>query len=800
MSSEELDQARVEPHHDRDATNAATNLGTLVRDWRERALLTQEQLAERAGLNVRTIRRLENGGLRRPRSASVRLLVDALDLDQAEAESLAGAATGTPRQATQPARADPAPDGRTVTLEPSTVAPRQLPAKVAGFAGRDAHLRRLDGFLPAETGDETTAMTIAAIAGSAGVGKTSLAVYWAHRAAHRFPDGQLYVDLRGFDPGGSAMHPAEALRGFLDAQGVPPERVPASTDAQAALYRSRMAGRRILVVLDNARDADQVRPLLPGGGTCLVLVTSRTPLSGLIVAEGARPLIVDVFTSAEAHQMLSRRLGPRRTATEPEAVAEIITRCAHLPLALAVVAARAATRPGFPLIQFATELRVTRGGLDALSGSDARADLRSVFSWSSRALSPPAARLFRFLGTRPGPDISIAAAASLAALPLHEVRVLLTELADAYLVIEHAPNRYTFHALLLAHAAEIAQEHDTGAERHASTQRVLDHYLHTGFAAAALLNPQRTEVVPASPQAGVQPEEITDYTAAMDWFTAEHRVLLAATEHAARGGFDQHAWQLAWVLSGFLDRRGHWEDWIRCQHTALDAARRLGDRRLEARAHRGLGRANSRVGRADDAYLHYSQALELYQQVDDLAGLARTHTNLALLLEQTQSYPDALNHARQSLRIHRNLDDGVGHANALNTVGWCYALVGDYRQTLTYCRDAIVLHKEINDRDGEAATWDTLGYAHHHLGDHHQAATCYHAAIRLYRELGDRYFESVSLIHLGDLNDLAGDPRTARNNWQRARHILSKLGHPAADDVRARLLGKATATPSATSR
>jgi tetratricopeptide (TPR) repeat protein len=408
--------------------------------------------------------------------------------------------------------------------------------------------------------------------------------------------------------------------------------------------------------------------------------------------------------------------------------------------------------------------------------------------------------LFRFLGTHPGPDTSAAAAASLAALPPHEARVLLTELADAYLVIEHAPDRYTFHDLLRAHAAEIARAHDTGAERHASTRRILDHYLHTGFAAAALLNPQRTEVVPALPQNGVQPEEITGYTAAMDWFTTEHHVLLAAVEHAAHSGFDQHACQLAWVLSGFLDRCGHWEEWVRCQRTALDAARRLGDRGLEADAHRNLGRANSRLGRADHAYTHYSQALELYQQVGDLAGQGRTHTNLALLHEQTQSYPDALNHARQSLGIHRHLDDGVGHANALNTVGWCYALVGDYRQTLTYCREAITLHQQINDRDGEAATWDTLGYAHHYLGDLGQAAACYKAAIRLYRDLGDRYYESVSLIHLGDLNDLAGDSRAARNHWQQAKHILSELGHPAAVEVRARLLGEATVTPSATTR
>ncbi|NUT92064.1 MAG: tetratricopeptide repeat protein, partial [Saccharothrix sp.] len=512
------------------------------------------------------------------------------------------------------------------------------------------------------------------------------------------------------------------------------------------------------------------------------------------------PVLLDVLTQAEAQHLLARRLGPRRTAAEPEAVAEIIARCDRLPLALAVVAARAAIRPGFPLAGFAAELRES-SGLDALSGRDARADLRSVFSWSTNALSRPAARLFRLLAGHPGPDISTASAAGLAALSLSEVRALLAELADAYLVVEHTAGRYTCHDLLRAHATELAQTHDTEQDRRSATLRVLDHYLHTGRTAAALFNPQRVEppFPPAEP--GVGPEPVPDYAAASTWFTAEHRSLLAATDHAARTGHHRHAAHLAWVVSGFLDRCGHWEDWIRCQRTALTASRHLRDRGLQADAHRNLGRAHARLGREDEAYDHYNAALELYRRIDDPGGQARTHTNLALLLEQTQNHTEALSHALQSLSIHRSLkDDGVGHANALNTVGWCYALVGDYRQTLVHCQEAIVLHRRINDRDGEAATWDTLGYAHHHLGNHRQATICYQAAIRLYRELGDRYYESLSLIHLGDLHNGSGEPGTARENWQRAMHILTDLNHPAATDVQARLQGAVEATPSTTTR
>ncbi|BCL12355.1 hypothetical protein GCM10017556_00940 [Micromonospora sagamiensis] len=443
------------PGHRGCVDGAATTLGALVRAWRERALLTQEELAERAGLNVRTVRRVESGSVRRPRLGSVRSLADALGLGRAETETLAAAATGTSRQVIG-VRAVPPSYDRTARSGPPGAPPRQLPADVAGFTGREEALRRLDALLRIEPGDGTGPTTIAAIVGPAGVGKTALAVYWAHRAAHRFPDGQLHVDLRGFDPG-EALRPAEALRGLLTALGVPPGCLPASTDERAALFRSRSAGRRMLVLLDNARDADQVRPLLPGAGTCAVLVTSRTQLSGLIATEGAHPIVVDALTSAEARQMLARRLGAHRTAAEPEAVAEIVEHCARLPLALAVVAARAALRPGFPLIRFAIELRETRGGLDALSGGDARADLRRAFSWSTRALSPSAARLFRLLATHPGPELSTVAVASLAALPRDEVRVPLAELADAHLVVEHAPDRYTCHDLLRAHAAEIAR-------------------------------------------------------------------------------------------------------------------------------------------------------------------------------------------------------------------------------------------------------------------------------------------------------------------------------------------------------
>jgi DNA-binding SARP family transcriptional activator/DNA-binding XRE family transcriptional regulator len=450
--------------------------------------------------------------------------------------------------------------------------PRQLPAAVPGFTGRAAHLERLDALLPREGSSQGTAVVISAIDGTAGVGKTALAVYWAHRVADRFPDGQLYVNLRGFDPAGP-VPPDEAVRGFLDALHVPGQRMPVGLDAQAALYRSLLAGRRMLVVLDNARDADQVRPLLPGSSGCLVIVTSRNELAGLVAAEGAHPVPLDLLDPEDAAQLLARRLGADRVAAEPEALASIVRACAGLPLALVIVAARAATRPGLSLAALAAELRQARGGLDAFSGTDPVTDVRAVFSWSYRSLSEPAGRLFRLLGLHPGADLTMRAAASLAGVPAEEVRPLLAELSRARLMAEHAPGRYAFHDLLRAYAAELAAETDPPEERHAALHRLLDHYLHTAYAADAQLNPHRDQITRTPSQPGVTLDEVSNQRHALAWFAAEHATLLAVIERTVTAGCDTHTWQLAWAVTTYLDRQGHWHDWAGVQELALMARR-----------------------------------------------------------------------------------------------------------------------------------------------------------------------------------------------------------------------------------
>jgi tetratricopeptide (TPR) repeat protein len=668
-------------------------------------------------------------------------------------------------------------------LDPASVPPRQLISDTAGFAGRHGELAQLDALLPDGQGPATG---IVAISGTAGIGKTVLAVHWAHRVAGRFTDGQLYINLRGFDPTEPPVAPAHAVQALLDAFAVPPQRIPASFAAQVALYRSILAGRRVLLLLDNARDAEQVRPLLPGAPGCLTVVTSRDRLSGLVAGEGAYPLVLDLMPVAEARELIAHRIGAGRAAAEPAAVDQIVEWCAWLPLALAVVAARAATHPRFGLATVADELRAARGSLDVFDSSDLATDVRAVISWSYLQLSPPAAELFRLLGLHPGPDLGAAAAASLTGAPVGQVRRLLSELARTNLVAEHLPGRYRFHDLLRAYATELAAGDDTG-ERERAVRRMLDHYLHTAYGGALLLSRTRHAIAiePAAP--GAAAESLGDHARALAWFTAEHPVLISVIGLAEAGGFDRHTWQLAWTLTTFLDRRGLWHDWMAVQHTAVDAAQRLSDPAGQAYAHRGLALAHYRLGDYEQSNVELRQALDLFDACDDRAGQANTHLDMSWVYERGGEYERALRHAHQALDLHRANDHRPGQARALNTVGWMYAKLDDHAAALTYCRAAHELFQGLDDRIGEAATWDSLGYAHHQLGQYDDAVACYRRAVEMFRGAGDRFHEAESLANLGNTFRALTDDGSAHDQWQHALRILDELGHPHAEEVRDRL-------------
>jgi DNA-binding SARP family transcriptional activator/tetratricopeptide (TPR) repeat protein len=679
--------------------------------------------------------------------------------------------------------------------------PAQLPAAVSAFVGRTAELSALDSLLPVAGTDLPAAMAIAAVSGTAGVGKTALALRWANRVADRFPDGHLYVNLRGFDPGGPPTDPAEALYGFLLAFGVPATQIPPGRDARTGFFRSTLAGKRVLVVLDNARDVEQVRPLLPGSPGCLVVVTSRDQLTPLIVTEGARPLVLDLPSREEARDLFADRIEGHRLAAEPDAVNEIIDRCARLPLALAIAAARAAIQPGLPLTALAGQLRDSADRLATLRGGDRSTDLCAVFSWSYRRLSGEAARLFRLLGLHPGPDIGSAAAASLLGVEPARVRQRLAELTAANLLSEHRPGRYAFHDLLRAYAAERAAATGPAADHRAALGRVLDYYVHTAYAAALALHPPFSQITLPPCPPDVRPTSIDGRAEATAWFTAELTVLLAAVSHAAGSGFEAVACRLAWTMTRFLDGSGHWSEWLEVHRIALDAAVRTDDLAAQEHACRDLGRAFSRMGRQEEALQYLRRALALSDAVGDQAGRAHTHLNLGQAAEREGRLHAALDHSRQALALFQWSGHLAGQAYALNVVGWQQSLIGDHHQALASCTRAVRLLRQVGDMQGEADAWDSLGYANHQLGRYRQAISCYEKAVRLFQQHGDRYAGAITLRRIGDTYLALGDVMAARTEWRRALTILDALGHPDADEVRANLdgpIGKGPQTLSPT--
>lgn len=762
----------------------------LLRTARTRTRLTQEQLAERAGISVRSVRDIERGRVRYPRPETARLLGAALGhrgadltafVDRARARYWAGRrgpTSGGPDPADDrpgTGTGGPAPgDGRQV--------PAQLPAGLPGFVGRRVELDTLDRLL-----DRPAPAAACVLSGTAGVGKTTLAVHWANRVASGFPDGQFYVDLRGYGPHEATADPAEVLRGFLHALGVPPGRMPLGTAELAAAYRGELRGRRVLVLLDNARHAQQVRPLLPGASGCLVLVTSRDQLTGLVAHDGAHLLDLDLPTDTAARELLARRLGETRVAADPVAAAQIVAHCARLPLALSVVAAGATARPDFPLRAVADQLADAEVRLDAFDSGDPGTDVRSVLSWSYRLLSRDAARMFRRLALHPGPDLAAGAAGALTGLTPGAARRLLVELARAHLVDEHLPGRYAFHDLLRVYALELVRREETPQDRAAATRRLLEHYLHTTYAAAALLEPHRETVPLDPPVPDARPVDVNGQQAAADWLAAEQRVLTGCVRLAAEDGFPWYAWRLAWLLTTFLLRRGQWHELRTVQGLALRASRASGDLLGQAHAHRALARAHQRMGRYQEGHRHLRSALRLHRSLRDVLGQARVHNTVAFGLLRSGQPRQALRHNQRALILFRSVGHLDGQAQALNDVGWSYALLGEHRQTLVHCQRALDLLRRLGDAHGEACAWDSLGYAHQRLGDNDLALVCLDRALALFRQVDDRYLEADTLIHLGESHQDNGDPEAAGRSWSAALDIYRSLGHPDGRRLRERL-------------
>lgn len=689
--------------------------------------------------------------------------------------------------------------GLAATPRVSGLIPAQLPADLPGFVGRGAELARARSLLVAADSGPAAPL-VALVTGMAGVGKSSFAVHWAYEVAHLFPDGQLHLDLRGFDPVRPPLPPAMALRAMLEALGVAPQQVPAHPDRMTALFRSLLAGKRVLVVLDNARDAEQVRPLLPGAGRSLVIVTSRDRLSALTVTQQATRIALDVLGADEACELLVRRSGcPRAALGGPPdpadwaMIEEIVTLCGRLPLALAVVAARVAAHPDYAPAAVLAELREGAGSLDAFSEPDATVDVRTVFSWSLRTLPADAARLLRLLSLHPATVCDLPAAASLAGLPLGETRRLLGLLTGAHLLTEPAPGRYGIHDLVCAFAAEQVGS-DPAAEQRAALRRLLDHYVHTAHRADVLLQPHRTPIVPGPLSSGAAVGGIDDQDAAWEWFAAERVALLAAVELAHAEGFDTQAWQLAWSLETYLVRTGRGREALNAWQLALAGAGRVDDPLTLSMTLWGAGRSEIQWGNPGTGTDLVRRAVEVFTTIGHLDAVGGCEVWLGTVALQRERTDDAIVHYRRALGV---AEDPRMRASAMHGAAAAYAAAGDGDRALELSGAALDLYGLTGDRHGRAAAWDTRGSAHQLRGDHGGAVSAYRHAIETFHDVGDRVNEGLSLDNLGDAHAGAGDAVAARRSWHQALDLLTELGHPLAGAVRAKLAVDRTYTRAA---
>ncbi|MDQ0808367.1 DNA-binding SARP family transcriptional activator [Streptomyces sp. B3I7] len=508
------------------------------------------------------------------------------------------------------------PPSPTPLTRRSVPVPRQLPNGLVAFVGRKSQLEQLDQMLDSGTAPHASHTFV--LTGTAGVGKTALAVHWAHQVALLFPDGQLYVNLRGCDAPGTALSTSTALCALLEGLGVPSDSLPTSLEAKTALYHGLLAGRRVLLLLDNARSAEDIRPLLAGAPGCLTLVTSRNQLSGLIVRDGARPVGLDVLSDQEAGELLSKRVGSQKLAAEPAAVREIIERSGGLPLALALISARVVTRSAFPLSAIAEELRDSAGQLDAFSHVDASLDIRSVLSWSYRDLSAQGARLFRLLSVHPGPSISLDVAAALSNLTLSQTRQLLRELTNSHLVDEKMPGRFHLNRILRGYASEMSHSVDSSDERRDALFRTLTYYVHTSFRAAQLLflAPPNTSL---SDAVGIvrKSESVVDRISAAAWFNSEYSVFPLLAEEALAAGYAKEAYQILWLTTEFAKDRGDGDDQIDTLRSALKTARRARDHHEKEDKNHNLARLHAATHRDQHASDHRGAVLRVVENFTD---------------------------------------------------------------------------------------------------------------------------------------------------------------------------------------
>lgn len=716
--------------------------------------------------------------------------------------------------------------GQPRTMRP---VPAELPHDVANFAGRQAELARLESLIVREDGDAVhKALVISAIDGIAGIGKTALAVHFAHRISGIFTDGQLFIDLRGFDPNQPPLHPGDALNHLLRSLGAEPADIPSALDERVGMYRSLLANRRILIVLDNAQAASQVRPLLPGTPTCAVIVTSRNRLDGLIARDGAHRVTVALLSPQDAVALLADVVGRERVATEAEDANRLVRSCGYLPLAIRIAAERIIIRPSCAIMEMAEELNHEQERLDALSvGDDQATAVRAAFRWSYRALAPDAASMFRKLGLLAGPEVSALAASALSGQAPAEARRLLHVLTKAHLLEQVDADRYRLHDLLRLYACECAVEEPPQARAQA-IRRILTWYVHTAAAAGRVLMPQRRRV-PVDPLEGECPAmSFGSHRQALQWCEAERANLVAAARQAAEIGEHRIAWQLPAVLWIFFNLERHWNDWLSTGRIGLAAARQVGDRHGESLILGNLGILHSDRREFTEAIDSFQQALSICKQLGDLHGEGMTMLGLGAASQRQQRYGEAIQHHRRALLICRKTGDRWGEIRALGSLGAIHCGLGqierairDFRQAIAGCRQigdrwfeatalrglagaylemgrfedaieqyrqAMVIRRQIGDMRGQARAHGDLANVYRNLRRFEDAVEHYQHAVAIRREIDDQQGQARTLDALGATLHSAGKLWAAAEAWQQSIALYRHLGDPRADELRAQLM------------
>ena len=743
----------------------ALSFAGLLRHFRIEARLTQEELAEEAGLSPRSVSDLERGVNRTARKDTALLLADALHLAGEVRVLFVAAARGrAPAADVLAARRDGVPG------ESAAAATRSLPRDVGSFTGRDPELARLLGMLAGLAADAGPP-GICVIDGMAGIGKTTFVVHAAHKLTGSFPDGQFFLPLHAHTPGQRPVGPADALASLLLTAGVAEQHVPPGLEARAGRWRDYVAGKKILLLLDDAAGHEQVRPLLPGTAGSLVLITSRRRL---IALEDAVVISLGTLSPDEAAVLLARLAGRADLRSGQGPAGQITQLSGYLPLAIGMLGRQLRHHPARSGAELAADLTAARDRLAIMRAEDL--SVAAAFDLSYADLTVAQQRLFRRLGLAPGPDIDAHAAAALDGTSLESARALLDELYDHHLVTEPAPGRYLLHDLLREYARALAAG-DDAADSRAAVARLVNYYAHVAAAAGPHIATWTTaggRPPPGLPPASTPPVASSQRAAA--WLEAERPNLDAAVDYAALEGMPWHAITIATAMGGFLRARGHWDQAARQYRTALLAARQAGDRPGQAGALDELGLLQQLTGDYQAATVSLAEAIELFADLGDLPGQAYARNHLGLVLANTAEYPAAAANHRQALALARAAGDQLAEAVSLTDVGMVQLLTGDYPAAAASLQQALLLFRRVGSQFDEADALSVLGWVRRLTGDYPAAAADQCQALDLFRHLGDRLGQARTLDELGLVRLLTGDYPAAAANVAEAIELFRDLG------------------------